>query len=41
MTALGYVASANAVIWIGLWIYLLRIDRRVAVEEKASERKNP
>ncbi len=37
MTALGYVAAANAVIWIGLWIYLLRLDGRVAAEEK----KNP
>jgi CcmD family protein len=33
MTALGFVAAANAVIWIGLWIYLLRLDSRLAAEE--------
>ena len=32
MTALGYVAASNAVIWLGIWIYLLRIDSRLARE---------
>jgi CcmD family protein len=30
-----WVAAANLVIWTGLFLYLLRLDRRV----KASERK--
>jgi CcmD family protein len=34
MTALGYVASANAVIWIGLWIFLLRLDGRLSALER-------
>jgi CcmD family protein len=34
MTALGYVAAANAVIWLGIWIYLLRLDSRLAAEER-------
>ncbi|HET9795097.1 MAG TPA: CcmD family protein [Thermoanaerobaculia bacterium] len=34
MNALGFVAACNAVIWIGLWVYLLRLDARL----KASER---
>ncbi len=36
MTALGFVAAANAVIWIGLWIYLMRLDSRLSVEEARS-----
>jgi CcmD family protein len=33
MTAIGYVAAANAAIWIGLWIYLMRLDSRLGAEE--------
>ena len=33
MTALGFVAAANAVIWIGIWVYLLRLDSRLSTEE--------
>jgi len=35
MSALGYVAAANAVIWIGLWVYLLRLDSRLSAAEKS------
>jgi len=35
MNALGFVAACNAVIWIGLWVYLLRLDGRL----KAAERR--
>ena len=34
MTALGFVAASNGVIWVGIWIYLLRIDSRLAREER-------
>jgi CcmD family protein len=34
MTALGYVAASNAVIWIGFFIYLWRLDARVSREER-------
>jgi CcmD family protein len=34
MSALGYVAASNAVIWIGLWVFLLRLDSRLAVLER-------
>jgi len=33
MTALGFVAAANAVILIGIWVYLLRLDSRLSAEE--------
>ncbi|HKB70561.1 MAG TPA: CcmD family protein [Thermoanaerobaculia bacterium] len=36
MTALGFVAACNAVIWIGLWIYLLRLDSRLKAAERRS-----
>jgi len=34
VSALGYVAAGNAVVWIGLWVFLLRIDARVAEKER-------
>jgi CcmD family protein len=34
MTALGFVAACNAVIWIGLWVYLLRLDARLTASER-------
>ena len=34
MTALGYVAAANGVIWIGIWLYLLRLDSKLTSREK-------
>ena len=36
MRALGFVAACNAVIWIGLWIYLLRLDSRLSASERRS-----
>ncbi len=41
MTALGFVAAANAVIWIGLWIYLLRLDSRLSTEELKGSAQKP
>ncbi len=36
MTALGYVAAANAAVWIGLWAYLLRLESRLRqLEDRA------
>jgi CcmD family protein len=37
MTALGYVAAANAVIWLGIWIYLIRLDSRLSAEERRGD----
>jgi len=34
MSALSFVAASNAVIWVGLWVYLLRLDSRLAVLER-------
>lgn len=36
MSALGFVAACNAVIWIGLWVYLLRLDSRLKAAERRS-----
>lgn len=36
MSALGFVAACNAVIWIGLWVYLLRLDSRLSTAERAA-----
>jgi len=36
MSALGFVAASNAVIWVGIWIYLLRLDSRLSASEKAA-----
>ena len=33
MTGLGYLAAVNVVIWIGLFAYLWRLDRRLSDRE--------
>jgi CcmD family protein len=33
MTSLGYLAAVNVVIWIGLFAYLWRLDRRLTEKE--------
>ena len=30
MSSLGYLAAVNVVIWVGLFAYLWRLDRRLA-----------
>ena len=35
MTSLGYLAAVNVVIWIGLFAYLWRLDRRVSEKERS------
>jgi CcmD family protein len=32
--SLGYLAAVNVVVWVGLFLYLWRLDRRLAVTEK-------
>ena len=34
MTSLGYLAAVNVVIWVGLFAYLWRLDRRVSEKER-------
>jgi len=36
MSSLGYLAAVNVVIWIGLFAYLWRLDRRVSEKERSS-----
>jgi len=33
MNSLFFLASVNVVIWVGLFFYLWRIDRRIAEKE--------
>jgi CcmD family protein len=32
--SLGYLAAVNLVIWTGLFLYLWRLDRRIARQEE-------
>lgn len=34
MSSLGYLAAVNVVIWVGLFFYLWRLDRRLAQRER-------
>jgi CcmD family protein len=34
--SLGYLAAVNVVIWVGLFVYLWRLDRRVSEAERRS-----
>jgi CcmD family protein len=34
MSSLGYLAAVNVVIWIGLFAYVWRLDRRVSEKER-------
>ena len=34
MNSLRYLAAVNVVIWIGLFAYLWRLDRRIAGKER-------
>lgn len=35
MSSLGYLAAVNVVIWIGLFAYVWRLDRRVSDKERS------
>jgi CcmD family protein len=35
MSSLGYLAAVNVVIWVGLFAYLWRLDRRVSERERS------
>jgi CcmD family protein len=34
MSSLGYLAAVNVVIWVGIFLYLWRLDRRISEAEK-------
>ncbi|HEY6066582.1 MAG TPA: CcmD family protein [Thermoanaerobaculia bacterium] len=34
MSSLAYLAVVNIVIWAGLFLYLWRLDRRIAQQER-------
>jgi CcmD family protein len=34
MSSLAFLASVNAVIWVGLFFYLWRLDRRISARER-------
>ena len=34
MNSLAFLAGVNVVIWVGLFFYLWRIDRRIAEKEQ-------
>ena len=33
VSSLGYLAAVNVVIWVGLFLYLWRLDRRISAAE--------
>ncbi len=35
VSSLGYLAAVNVVIWIGLFGYLWRVDRRISERERS------
>jgi len=36
VNSLAYLAAANIVIWVGLFAYLWRLDRRISARERDS-----
>ncbi|HEY3204243.1 MAG TPA: CcmD family protein [Thermoanaerobaculia bacterium] len=34
MSSLGYLAAVNVVVWVGLFFYLWRLDRRITGKEQ-------
>jgi CcmD family protein len=34
VSSLGYLAAVNVVVWVGLFLYLWRLDRRIAERER-------
>ena len=39
MSSLGYLAAVNVVIWVGLFAYLWRLDRRISERERGTMKK--
>ncbi|MEP6801903.1 MAG: CcmD family protein [Acidobacteriota bacterium] len=34
MNSLGFLAAVNVVVWVGLFFYLWRLDRRISDRER-------
>jgi CcmD family protein len=34
VSSLAFLAAVNVVVWVGLFLYLWRLDRRIAEEER-------
>jgi CcmD family protein len=34
VTSLAYLAAVNVVVWVGLFLYLWRLDRRISERER-------
>jgi CcmD family protein len=34
VTSLGFLAAVNVVVWVGLFLYLWRLDRRISEAER-------
>jgi CcmD family protein len=39
VSSLGYLAAVNVVIWVGLFLYLWRLDRRISESEPREIKK--
>ena len=39
VNSLGYLAAVNVVIWVGLFLYLWRLDRRISESEPREIKK--
>ena len=39
MNSLAYLAAVNILIWVGLFAYLWRLDRRLALMEAEKEKE--
>jgi CcmD family protein len=39
VNSLGYLAAVNVVIWVGLFLYLWRLDRRISESELRETKK--
>lgn len=35
MSSLAYLAAVNVVVWVGLFLYLWRLDRRISERERS------
>jgi CcmD family protein len=34
VSSLGYLATVNVVVWVGLFVYLWRLDQRISQRER-------
>jgi CcmD family protein len=37
VSSLGYLAAVNVVVWVGLFLYLWRLDRKLSEVERGAE----